>query len=163
MLTATNAPRRFGDAGDGRLADLAAKLGWTAARGGAGSGAGVLPPKAVGAGDGWLAVQNARYAVEPAEGLIRRLKATGGDVVCVRVTRGESAYKERLRVTGDGTVVGFRRLYHDTTAPAPIPADWPHIVLLSRKAAAAIGGDVPGEFATLVERAKARRPCHIVI
>jgi lipopolysaccharide/colanic/teichoic acid biosynthesis glycosyltransferase len=114
-----------------------------------------LPESYRAGGNGGLLIRNGRYTVNPG-GVLRRRWPSGADIVAVTVTRDQSEYRERLHATGDGKVVGFRRLYRDSAAPAPMPADWPHAVFIASRGLDALGsGTLPASFGQLVERARA--------
>jgi len=104
-------------------------------------------------GNGGLLIRNGRYASKRAGILPRRLPE-GADVVAVTVAREQSEYRERLHTTGDGRVMGFRRLYRDGVAPAAVPADWPHAVFVTSHGLATLDqGSIPASFTQLIERA----------
>ncbi len=43
------------------------------------------------------------------------------------------AYKERARITSDGRLTGFYRNYSDLARRAPVPENWPHLVIIPQE------------------------------
>ena len=75
----------------------------------------------------WFVVSNGRFATQINSELLDKVLAdTQADVVTVNVEPELLAYCEKVRLTAQSKVVGFRRLYSDSAEPAPIPDDWPH-------------------------------------
>jgi lipopolysaccharide/colanic/teichoic acid biosynthesis glycosyltransferase len=65
------------------------------------------------------------------------------------------AYRERIRLTEKGELVGYRRLYRDCAEPTPMPADWPHHFLIRSEHVEVILGDgVPRTFQEIIERCR---------
>jgi len=90
---------------------------------------------ATGSGE-WLVIRNGRWAIEADDALLgRTVRESGADLVAVTAEPGQRAYKEKLTVTGQGRVLGFRRLYADGIAPAALAAEWPHVLFVKREAA----------------------------
>jgi lipopolysaccharide/colanic/teichoic acid biosynthesis glycosyltransferase len=48
------------------------------------------------------------------------------DVVAITAKPELLAYHEKVRLTTNGKVAGFRRVYVDHAEPHPVPGDWPH-------------------------------------
>ncbi len=79
----------------------------------------------------WLVIANGRYAAYVNPALLERfLETTPADGLAVTAAPDLRACQERLRVTHEGRVVGYRRLYADSISPAPLTAEWPHFFLL---------------------------------
>ncbi len=98
-----------------------------------------VPPR-YGAGRGsWHVITNGRFAADVNSQLLRRfLETTSADVVAVTAVPDLRACGERLRLTSDDKVVGYRRLYADALSQAPLPADWPHFLFVRREASDAV-------------------------
>ncbi|MBN1817237.1 MAG: sugar transferase [Sedimentisphaerales bacterium] len=62
------------------------------------------------------------------------IRAVGTDVVAMVVDSSLSGYQEKVRVTADRQVVGFRRTYAESVMPTLFPEDWPDYVWLSDRA-----------------------------
>jgi lipopolysaccharide/colanic/teichoic acid biosynthesis glycosyltransferase len=79
----------------------------------------------------WLIVSNGRFATQVDEELLYKLLAgIRADVVAVNVEPELLGRHEKVRLTAQGKVVGFRRLYADSAEPAPLPDDWPHHIFI---------------------------------
>ncbi len=79
----------------------------------------------------WLIVSNGRFATQVDEELLYKLLAgVRADVVAVNVEPELLGRHEKVRLTAQGKVVGFRRLYADSAEPAPLPDDWPHHIFI---------------------------------
>lgn len=75
----------------------------------------------------WFVISNARFTTQIDDKLIDRLLAKiQADVVAVNVVPDLLEKREKMRLTAQGKVAGFRRLYYDSIEPAPISANWPH-------------------------------------
>jgi lipopolysaccharide/colanic/teichoic acid biosynthesis glycosyltransferase len=104
----------------------------------------------------WLVISNGRFAVRlNRRRLEQGLASEDADVVAVLADPELAAYRERVRLTPQGQLVGFRRMYHDSVEPIPVPVDWPHQLYVRREAAGAIlSGGLPGEFQAAIEKVR---------
>jgi len=83
----------------------------------------------------WCLFANGRFAAHVNQQLLGRfLETADADVVAVTAAPGLRACRERLRLTPDNKVVGYRRLYADALSPAPMSREWPHYLLVRREA-----------------------------
>ena len=74
---------------------------------------------------------NGRFATQADSGLLERVLAgVGADVVAVNVEPELLGERENVRLTTQGSIAGFRRLYSDSAEFAPVPSDWPHHLLV---------------------------------
>jgi lipopolysaccharide/colanic/teichoic acid biosynthesis glycosyltransferase/carbonic anhydrase/acetyltransferase-like protein (isoleucine patch superfamily) len=105
----------------------------------------------------WLAIVNGRFAVQVSHRLLGRLlETTPADCLTVTAASDLRVGQERLRLTPDNQVVGYRRLYADSMSVTPIPLDWPHILFLRREAfGAALESGLLSSFGGWVERCRA--------
>jgi len=79
----------------------------------------------------WLIVSNGRFATRVDGELLHKVLAgVRADVVAVNVEPELLGKREKVRLTAQGKVAGFRRLYSDSAEPAPFPADWPHHIFV---------------------------------
>jgi len=79
----------------------------------------------------WLIVSNGRFATRVDGELLHKVLAgVQADVVAVNVEPELLGKREKMRLTAQGKVAGFRRLYSDSAEPAPFPADWPHHIFV---------------------------------
>jgi lipopolysaccharide/colanic/teichoic acid biosynthesis glycosyltransferase len=106
---------------------------------------------------GWLIVSNGRFATYIAADLLEQLlQKTRADVLAVNADPQLLAPNERLRLTNDGRIAGFCRLYTDSFEPAPIPRDWPHHLVIRKGAVAKIldEGSLPVTFAEVLDKCR---------
>jgi len=75
----------------------------------------------------WLAVSNGRFDARVNVKLLRKFLAeTNADILTVNASSDLLACREKVRLTPQGKLAGFRRLYCDCIEPAAAPCDWPH-------------------------------------
>ncbi|MEN6336335.1 MAG: sugar transferase, partial [Phycisphaerales bacterium] len=73
------------------------------------------------------------------------------------VNPGLMAYRERVRLTSDNQLVGYRRLFADSVAPMPMPAQWPHHLLIrSELFETVIRPSLLADFGEVVDACRAR-------
>jgi lipopolysaccharide/colanic/teichoic acid biosynthesis glycosyltransferase len=89
--------------------------------------------------------------------LLRKVLADiQADVVAITVEPELQAYSEKGRLSAQGGVVGFRRLYCDAAEPVPLTPDWPHHVLVRaevyKRLLPSLGS--PQSFSTFLERCR---------
>ena len=107
------------------------------------------------AGESWLVISNGRFVSRMNQRQLDQGLA-GAEAVAVMAKSDLSAYRERVRLTRQGQLVGYRRLYRDSMEPIPMPTDWPHHLYVRGRAAQAIlDGGLPAEFRAAVEKAQA--------
>jgi lipopolysaccharide/colanic/teichoic acid biosynthesis glycosyltransferase len=82
------------------------------------------------------------------------LAETQADVLAVNSRPDLLAYREKVLLTAEGKVAGFRRVYTDSVEPTPMPSNWPHHVFVKRSALDQILPDciLPGSFSAFLER-----------
>ncbi|MBA7670540.1 hypothetical protein ES703_78686 [subsurface metagenome] len=106
----------------------------------------------------WFVVSNGRFATQIDSRLLQ--SAIGGlakiqaDVVAVNVAPVLLGKREKMRLTAQGKVAGFRRLYCDSAELAPVSTDWPHHLFVRTNVLDRVlaGCALPQSFATLLER-----------
>jgi lipopolysaccharide/colanic/teichoic acid biosynthesis glycosyltransferase len=76
-------------------------------------------------------------------------------VVAVNVAPVLLGKREKMRLTAQGKVAGFRRLYCDSAEVAPVSTDWPHHLFVRTNVLEKVlaGCALPQSFSTLLERA----------
>ncbi len=107
----------------------------------------------------WFVVSNGRFATQIDSWLLQ--SAIGGlakiqaDVVAVNVAPVLLGKREKMRLTAQGKIAGFRRLYCDSAELAPVSTDWPHHLFVRTNVLERLlaGCALPQSFATLLERA----------
>ena len=104
--------------------------------------------------DSWIAISNGRFVAHVNQPLLRQVLAeTTADAVAVMAAPQLCAYQERVRLTQQGQLVGYRRLYRDSLEPTPAPTDWPHHLFVRARIADAVLRDgLPREFPSVAER-----------
>jgi len=105
----------------------------------------------------WVAIANGRFAAYVNHQLVGQLlETTPADMIAVTATSDLMAGREKLRLTQDNKVVGYRRLYADCMSPLPLPADWPHLLLVRHTVLAAVwNGGLLADFAPWADRCRA--------
>ncbi len=104
----------------------------------------------------WFVVSNGRFAtrinVELLEGA---LACVGADVVAVAAEPELLGEREKVRVTTEGKVAGFRRVYCDWAEFAFTSADWPHhLFIRADLPSRLLAGGLPQSFSMLSERCR---------
>lgn len=101
----------------------------------------------------WIVVTDGRFATCASHQLVARaLDDAKADVLVVNVTPDLMARRERILLTPDNQLVGYRRLFTDSVAPMPMPARWPHHMLVrSDVFDAVVRPHLLGDFRTLVD------------
>jgi lipopolysaccharide/colanic/teichoic acid biosynthesis glycosyltransferase len=79
----------------------------------------------------WFVISHGRFVTSAHwQWLHEVLNSVSADVVAVNMLPNLAAYREKVRITPDSNVVGFRRWYLDSVQPAEVPSDWPHHVFI---------------------------------
>jgi len=107
--------------------------------------------------DLWLIVSNGRFATQVDSELLYKVVAgVQADVVVVNVEPELLGKREKVRLTAQGKVAGFRRLYSDTAEPAPVPADWPHHIFVKTNVLEQVlaDHDLPQSFSDFIKRCR---------
>ena len=79
----------------------------------------------------WFVILNGRFVIQiNYDWLYKVLAQLQADVVAVNVLPQLRAFYEKVLVTPQSNIVGFRRFYNDSARPAPIPNDWPHCLFI---------------------------------
>ncbi|MFH1717569.1 MAG: sugar transferase [Planctomycetota bacterium] len=102
----------------------------------------------------WLVVSNGRFAARLDTRLLEKVLAgTRADVVAVNIESDLLGERERVRLTTEGKVAGFRRVYSDSAEFGFIPADWPDHLFISSSVLGQVlaDGDLPLSFSAFVE------------
>ena len=82
-------------------------------------------------GDRWFVISNGQFATKINKGLLYKvLTDIPADIVAVNVEPRLLAYSEKLLLTSESKVAGFRRLYSDSFQLIPFPLDWPHHIFI---------------------------------
>ena len=103
----------------------------------------------------WLIVSNGRFATQlDLESIYKVLDGVREGVIAVNVEPELLGREERVRLTAQGNVAGFRRLYADSAQPAPVLVDWPHHIFIGTDVLDKVApdGNLPHDFSTLLKR-----------
>ncbi len=104
----------------------------------------------------WFVVSNGRFATQIDSQLLNKLLAKiQAEVLAVNVAPVLLGKREKMRLTAQGKVAGFRRLYCDSAELAPVSTDWPHHLFVRTNVLERVlaGCALPQSFSTLLERA----------
>ena len=106
----------------------------------------------------WFVISNGRFVTSAHWQWLRDvLNSVAADVVTVNMSASLAAYREKVRLTPDSNVVGFRRWYLDSAQPAEVPSDWPHHVFIRTNVLANLlaDGAVTLAFEQFISRCRA--------
>jgi lipopolysaccharide/colanic/teichoic acid biosynthesis glycosyltransferase len=105
----------------------------------------------------WLVISNGRFATQINSELLEKVLAgIQADVVAVNVDSEALGKREKMRLTAQSKVAGFRRFYFDSAEPAPISADWPHHIFVRTNVLDQVLADraLPQSFAAFLKRCR---------
>lgn len=79
----------------------------------------------------WFVISHGQFSTKINNGLLCKiLTDIPADIVAVNVEPRLLAYSEKLLLTSESKVAGFRRLYSDSFQLVPFPLDWPHHIFI---------------------------------
>ena len=105
----------------------------------------------------WFIVANGGFATQvKAELLNKVLDSTDADVLAVNAEPHLLAYHEKVRLTTQNKIAGFRRCYLDSIEPAIMPQDWPHYIFIKNDVLnqVLINNALPESFSAFLERCR---------
>jgi len=105
----------------------------------------------------WLVVSDGRFATQVDNGLLDKVLAGAqADVLAVNVEPKSLGKRDKVRLTTQGKVAGFRRLYSDSAEPVPIPTDWPHHIFIKTNVLGRVAPDrdLPQSFSVFLRRCR---------
>ncbi len=105
----------------------------------------------------WLDISNARFATQIDDELLNQLlNKIQADVVAVNVVPDLLGKREKMRLTTQGKVAGFRRLYCDSAEPAPISDNWPHHLFIKTTIMEQllVNGALPISFSAILDKCR---------
>lgn len=106
------------------------------------------------AASSWFDICNGRFATQTDRALLDRvLDGVRADVLAANVEPELLGEREKVRLTTQGRIAGFRRLYSDSAEFAPVPSDWPHHLFVKIDVLAQVlaDGALPTSFAGFLE------------
>jgi lipopolysaccharide/colanic/teichoic acid biosynthesis glycosyltransferase len=107
--------------------------------------------------DSWFVVSNGRFVAQINNELLARILAeTRADVVAVNAESELLAAREKVRLTAQGKVAGFRRLYDDSAQLSSLPSDWPHHLFIRAGILERVVEDqaLPESFSAVVDKCR---------
>jgi len=109
----------------------------------------------------WFVVSNGRFAAQVNSEMLEKTLAAAepnADIAAVNVEPELLAGHEKLRLTAQGDVAGIRRAYCDCVEISPLPADWPHHLLIKTKILDQVLTDraLPQSFHDFIERCRTK-------
>jgi len=102
----------------------------------------------------WFVISNGRFATKLDTELLEKVViGTGADVVAINVESDLLGERERMRLTTDGKVAGFRRVYSDSAEFGFVSADWPDHLFISGTVLGQVlaDGALPVDFSSFVD------------
>ena len=105
----------------------------------------------------WSVISNGRFATGVNAELLEEALAGGGaDVLAVTVEPDLSGEREKVRLTTEGKVAGFRRVYSDWAEFVFAGQDWPHHLFIRNHGLNRIiaDGALPESFSAFTERCR---------
>ena len=105
----------------------------------------------------WFVVSNGRFAAQINNELLARILAeVPADVVAVNAESELLAAREKVRLTAQGKVAGFRRLYDDSAQLSFFPSDWPHHLFIRAGILERVVEDqaLPESFSAVVDKCR---------
>lgn len=108
--------------------------------------------------DRWVVVTDGRFATCVNHLLMTHAVASmQADVIAVDIEPELMGYQERVRLTPDNHLVGYRRLFADSVVPTTVPFRWPHHLLVRPDVFdAVVRPNLLADFQTVVEACRAR-------
>ncbi len=102
----------------------------------------------------WLVLSNGRFATQINNELLGNiLTDIQADIVAVNAEPELLSKREKTRLTTEGNIAGFRRLYSDSSEFVPNCSDWPHHLFIKAHTLKKllIDNTLPESFSTIVK------------
>ncbi len=102
-----------------------------------------------------LIISDGRFVTTLDRSFIRQIThSLNADVIAIVVDPSLGAYREKLRLTSDDRIAGFRRLHHDTAHILATSQKWPHHLIIKNSALQVLltNKHIPLSFETIVNR-----------
>ena len=112
-----------------------------------------------GGSDSWFVVSNGRFATQINVELLEKVLAgVRADVVAVNAEPGLLGEREKVRLTTQSKVAGFRRAYSDSAEFTFVSAEWPHHLFIKTNVLDRILVDdaLPQSFSALIEKCRSK-------
>ena len=105
----------------------------------------------------WFVISNGRFATQINSKLLQKILAgVRADVVAVNVVSELLGKQEKLRLTAQSNVAGFRRLYSDSAQFTGLSTDWPHHLFMKTNVLDRVltGRELSRSFSSLLEKCR---------
>jgi len=112
-----------------------------------------------GSSDSWFVVSSGRYDTQiNIELLDKVLTGVQADIVAINAEPGLLGQREKVRLTTEGKVAGFRRAYSDLAEFAFVSAQWPHHLFIKTSVLDRVLANeaLPLSFSALVETCRSK-------
>jgi lipopolysaccharide/colanic/teichoic acid biosynthesis glycosyltransferase len=107
----------------------------------------------------WFVIVNGRYVTDiDKKWLFSILADFDAHAIAVNVDPALAAFREKIRITSQGHIAGFRRLYSDTAQEVHVPDDWPQYLFVNTDSLSQLLLDdaLPLTFQELISRCTAK-------
>ena len=107
----------------------------------------------------WFVISNGRFVTKINNKLLQYISANiKAEIIAINTEPEFLSNNEKIRLTSQGNVAGFRRLYSDSYELAPIPSYWPHHLLINTNVISRIflNNVIPTSFDIFVKNCKAQ-------
>jgi len=105
----------------------------------------------------WFVISNGQFVTQIGRELLEKLLVKiETDVLMLEVRPELRGYCEKVRLTTDSRIAGFRRLYSDTAEPAALPIDWPAHIFVKNDVLERLlpGGILPQSFSEFLKKCR---------
>ncbi len=112
-------------------------------------------PEPKGKYDRWFTVSNGRFYTQISNSLLQEvLTVTQADIIMINALPEFLAYRERVLITPQNRVAGFRRHYYDFVERSAVPDDWPCHILIKKSYLDIVLNDskLPSSFEAFINR-----------
>jgi lipopolysaccharide/colanic/teichoic acid biosynthesis glycosyltransferase len=113
--------------------------------------------------ESWLVVTNGRFATRINNELLGNITADiRADIVAVNVDPQLLDKSEKIRLTKENNIAGYRRLYSDSAELVPEPNEWPHHLLIKTHIFVKLfkDGIIPESFSSFISMCRSN---HFII
>ena len=107
--------------------------------------------------ESWLAITNGRFATQINSELFRNISSNiRADVVAINADPELLNKGEKIRLTKESKIAGFRRIYSDSMELVPDPYDWPHHLLIKTNTFIKLfkDGVLPESFSSFITKCR---------
>jgi lipopolysaccharide/colanic/teichoic acid biosynthesis glycosyltransferase len=105
----------------------------------------------------WFVVTNGKFVAQVDHRLLCKiLVQLQADIVAVNAAPQLQAAREKVLVTSENNLIGFRRFYSNVAQSAPVPSDWPHLLFIKTNVLdkLLVDGTLPLDFSEFINRCR---------